>query len=65
MNLQLIAPTDGTILWASGDLPGSTCDTAAARILNILAALRQAGLIALGDKGYHGHITTTTRPAVT
>jgi hypothetical protein len=24
------------------------------RIWNILAALRQAGLIALGDKGYHG-----------
>lgn len=30
-------------------------DTAAARICNILAALRDAGLIALADKGYHGY----------
>jgi hypothetical protein len=34
---------------------GSTHDTAAARIWNILAALRDAGLIALGDKGYYGY----------
>jgi DDE superfamily endonuclease/Helix-turn-helix of DDE superfamily endonuclease len=54
MNLQVIASPDGTILWVSGALPGSTHDTAAARIWNILAALREAGLICLGDKGYHG-----------
>ena len=42
----------------SGQLPGSTHDTAAARIWNILAALRDAGLIALGDKGYHGYDET-------
>jgi hypothetical protein len=42
----------------SGDLPGSTHDTAAARIWTILAALRDAGLIALGDKGYHGYDPT-------
>jgi hypothetical protein len=47
--------TRGDILWVSGDLPGSTHDIAAARIWNILAALRDAGLIALGDKGYHGY----------
>ncbi len=29
MNLQVIASPDGTILWVSGDLPGSTHDTAA------------------------------------
>ncbi|GGU86031.1 hypothetical protein GCM10010178_90190 [Lentzea flava] len=58
MNLQVIASPDGTILWVSGDLPGSTHDTAAARIWNILAALRETGLIALGDKGYHGYDTT-------
>ncbi|GGN30002.1 hypothetical protein GCM10011609_87480 [Lentzea pudingi] len=58
MNLQVIAFPNGTILWVSGDLPGSTHDTAAARIWNILAALRQAGLIALGDKGYHGYDQT-------
>jgi hypothetical protein len=39
MNLQVIASPDGSILWVSGDLPGSTHDTAAARIWQILAAL--------------------------
>jgi hypothetical protein len=58
MNLQVIASPDGTIPWVSGQLPGSTHDTAAARIWNILAALRDAGLIALGDKGYHGYDDT-------
>jgi hypothetical protein len=42
----------------SGDLPGSTHDTAAARIWTILAALRDAELIALGEKDYHGHDPT-------
>jgi hypothetical protein len=55
VNLQVIASPDGTILWVSGDLPGSTHDTAAARIWMILAELRDAGLIALGDKGYDGY----------
>jgi DDE superfamily endonuclease len=59
MNLQVIASPDGTIRWVSGDLPGSTHDTATARIWNILAALRNAGLIALGDKGYHGYDPTS------
>jgi hypothetical protein len=58
VNLQVIASSDGTILWVSGDLPGSTHDTAAARIWMVLAALREAGLIALGDKGYHGYDET-------
>ncbi|MFD1044642.1 transposase family protein, partial [Kibdelosporangium lantanae] len=58
VNLQVIASPDGTILWVSGDLPGSTHDTAAARIWAILAALRDAGLIALADKGYHGYDQT-------
>ncbi|NIJ09818.1 hypothetical protein FHU38_000162 [Saccharomonospora amisosensis] len=39
-------------------MPGSTHDTTAARIWNILTALRDAGLIALGDKGYHGYDRT-------
>jgi hypothetical protein len=56
--LQVIASPDGTILWVSGELPGSTHDTAAARIWMVLAALREAGLIALGDKGYHGYDET-------
>ncbi|GAA3685188.1 hypothetical protein GCM10022267_84990 [Lentzea roselyniae] len=58
VNLQVIATPEGDILWVSGDLPGSTHDTAAARIWNILAALRDTGLIALGDKGYHGYDET-------
>ena len=60
MNLQVIASPDGTILWVSGDLPGSTHDTAA-RIWQILAALDEAGLIALADKGYHGYDQTQER----
>ncbi len=32
VDLQLIASPDGTILWVSGHLPGSSHDTAAARI---------------------------------
>jgi hypothetical protein len=58
VNVQVIASPDGTILWVSGELPGRTHDTAAARIWDILAALRDAGLIALGDKGYHGYDQT-------
>jgi hypothetical protein len=42
----------------SAELPGSTHDTAAARIRQILAALDEAGLIALGDKGYRGYDET-------
>jgi hypothetical protein len=61
VNLQVIASSDGTILWVSGQLPGSTHDTAAARIWQILAALEEAGLIALGDKGYHGYDPTRER----
>lgn len=61
VNLQVIASPDGTILWVSGELPGSTHDTAAARIWHILAALRDVGLIALGDKGYHGYDETGQR----
>lgn len=49
------------ILWVSGELPGSTHDTAAARIWQILAALEQSGLIVLGDKGYHGFDETRER----
>jgi hypothetical protein len=58
VNLQVIASPDGTILWVSGQLPGSMHDTSAARIWNILAALEEAGHIALGDKGYHGYDET-------
>ncbi len=61
VNLQVIASPDGMLLWVSGQLPGSTHDTAAARIWQVLAALDEAGLIALGDKGYHGYDETGQR----
>lgn len=61
VNVQVIASPDGTILWVSDELPGSTHDTAAARIWNILAALHEAELIALADKGYHGYDETGQR----
>jgi hypothetical protein len=54
MNLQLIASPDGTILWVSGALRGSTCDLTAARTRGIIRELAAAGLVVLADKGYHG-----------
>jgi hypothetical protein len=61
MNLQVIAAPDGKILWVSGALPGSVHDLKAARIWGIVAALADAGLLVLADKGYIGagrHIAT-------
>ena len=58
MNPQVTASPDGTILRLSSELTGNTHDTAAARIWQILAALREAGLIAPGDEGYHGYDDT-------
>jgi len=43
-----------------GQLPGSTHDTSAARVWNLLAALRDAGLIALGDTGHRSYDNTAT-----
>ncbi|MFI0424762.1 transposase family protein [Spongiactinospora sp. 9N601] len=54
MNVQVIASPDGTIVWTSGALPGSTHDLSAARIWGILRALEQAGIVVLADKGYQG-----------
>ncbi|RVX44437.1 DDE superfamily endonuclease [Nonomuraea polychroma] len=52
MNVQVIAPPDGTILWTSGALPGKTHELSAARIWGILRALEKAGIITLADKAY-------------
>lgn len=52
--IQVIAAPDGAIVLVSGCLAGFVHDTAAARIWNVLAALRKAGLICLADKGSHG-----------
>ena len=54
VNVQAVADRSGNLLWTSGGLPGSTHDTAAARIWMIPRLLRDAGLVALGDKGYCG-----------
>jgi len=54
MNVQVIAGPDGTILWTSGALPGSTHDLTAARVWGILRELEKAGVLTLADKGYRG-----------
>lgn len=54
MNIQVIASPDGTIIWTSGSLPGSTHDLTAARIWGVLRTLAQAGVPTLADKGYQG-----------
>jgi hypothetical protein len=54
MNVQVISGPDGTILWTSGALPGSTHDLTAARIWGILRELEKAGVLTLADKGYQG-----------
>jgi DDE superfamily endonuclease len=54
MNLQVISSPDGTILWVSGALRGSTHDLTAARTWGIVRELAASGLIVLADKGYHG-----------
>jgi len=62
MNLQVIASPDGTILWVSGDLPGSTHDTAAARIWMVLAALRDAWTSSAGTTLLDSGNTGDQRP---
>jgi hypothetical protein len=56
MNLQVIASPEGTILWVSRALRGSTHDLRAARIWGIIRHLAAAGLIVLADSGYQGHL---------
>jgi hypothetical protein len=51
MNVQVISGPDGTILWTSGALPGSTHDLTAARVWGILRELEKAGILTLADKG--------------
>jgi hypothetical protein len=61
MNLQVISAPGGEIVWVSGPLPGAVHDLTAARIWGIIRHLATAGLVTLGDKGYHGagdHILT-------
>ena len=53
MNLHVIAPPGGDIVWVSGALRGSTHDLRAARIWGIIRELAAAGLVVLADKGYH------------
>ena len=63
VNVQVVTDLDGNALWISPDLPGSTHDTAAARIWMIHQHLDTAGMTALADKGYHGlHPTTIHTP---
>ncbi len=46
-----IAGPDGTILWTSGAMPGSTHDLIAARVWGILRELDKAGILTPADRG--------------
>lgn len=59
MNPRVVASPDGTIRWVSSELPGSTHDTAAARIWTILAVRPDSSSWATRAT------TATTRPATT
>ncbi|MGN9785194.1 transposase family protein [Nonomuraea sp. ZG12] len=64
MNVQVIASPDGTVLWASGALPGKAHDLSPARIWGISRASEQATIITLADKahqGTEGPVRTRTR----
>ena len=50
MNLQAVADPDPNLLWVSGAIRGSVCDTAAARIWQFPRLLHVHGLFALADK---------------
>jgi hypothetical protein len=60
VNVQTLAAPDGTLLWASGALPGATVDITAARHFHIMDKIEQAGqhtghhLGVLTDLGYRG-----------
>src|SRR5262245_2344267 len=54
MDLRVIAARDGEIVWVSGPLPGAVHDLTAAQIWGIIRHPVAAGLVTLGDKGYHG-----------
>jgi hypothetical protein len=54
VDIQVITGPDGTVLWTSGGLPGSTHDLTAARIWGILRELDKTGIITLADKAYQG-----------
>ncbi|MFD0883363.1 transposase family protein [Streptosporangium algeriense] len=54
MNVQVIAGSDGVILWTSGAMPGKTHDLTAARTWGIPRELEKAGILTLADKGYQG-----------
>jgi hypothetical protein len=58
VNLQVIASPDGTNPWVSGELPGSTHDTAAARIWNILTVSNKPGSSRWATRA----TTATTKP---
>ena len=50
---MLISP-EGDPVWTSSGLPGVTDDLTAARTHGLLAALAEADVLTLGDKGYQG-----------
>jgi hypothetical protein len=54
MNLQVIASSDGDLLWVSGALPGSVHDKKAEWIWGVLDELERQGLVTLANMDYQG-----------
>ena len=54
VNIQALISPEGDPVWTSSGLPGVTYDLTAARTHGLLAALAEADVLTLGDKGYQG-----------
>jgi hypothetical protein len=54
VNIQALISPDGDPVWTSPGLPGLTHDLTAVRTHGVLAALAEARVLTLGDKGYQG-----------
>lgn len=61
-NVQAVTSGDGSLLWVSDGLPGSTHDLTAARHHQIITTATDLDVDLLGDKGYQGAGGTVTTP---
>jgi len=62
VNIQAVTSGDGSLLWVSGGLPGSTHDLTAARHHEIIATAAGLDVELLADKGYQGADATIVTP---
>ncbi|MFJ9753041.1 transposase family protein [Streptomyces chartreusis] len=54
VNLQVVNPPDGTLVWISPAMPGRTHDLTAARRHPVIATCIRLGIPILADCGYQG-----------